>query len=516
MFEDKKKITEEFDKYFVFDSYGQGQALGAQGRKDYRGLNENELKFVNVRRQHEEKEVKEVFREKILREKEKIKNAAIKKEQNFTAEIKKKEKGLIDKELLLFNESFNNISHIEGIEKVEDGDFNVDGSLLNLSINMHVGKPPIGIENMISPQYKITTPCNKEFPDKKISQKIVIDANQKNKKSKEKDLEDNILIEDLDPKDINEQNEYPDQKQRNSSKTVEGSTKISKNESSKQNKDDDSNINKNRDKDSNQIDPNQKNDEDNNDDSKSEKNLLCEQKFSKSGANFYPKIKAENVPELLRRIMEKNKKEASVKQRDGFTNLINQKNQNLNLNKNGKLILNPNRPSTRGGAAHSSKTNPFVRNQSVEDVDNNIYLELNLTDGYFWRKHEDLWNNLSTNTFKIDKDFDNYFIPHMESEIVSSIFFKENGVIKDKLIITDKIFNPKHEIKKWKEAYKIAIKRWHPDKLIPLLADLKIEDDLKNNFIVKKCGSILNSINKSLNMVVDVLKKVQNRQAPKL
>jgi len=97
-----------------------------------------------------------------------------------------------------------------------------------------------------------------------------------------------------------------------------------------------------------------------------------------------------------------------------------------------------------------------------------------------------------------------------------SLFFKTNGIIKDRLEINDKIHNPKHEIKKWKDVYKIAIKRWHPDKLIPLLSDIDIHDDIKNNIILKKCGSILNNINQSINTIIDILKKVANKQAPKL
>ncbi len=49
-----------------------------------------------------------------------------------------------------------------------------------------------------------------------------------------------------------------------------------------------------------------------------------------------------------------------------------------------------------------------------------------------------------------------------------------------------------------------------------VISSSNIKDDLKNNFILKKCGSILHSINKSINTIVDVLKKIANKQAPKL
>lgn len=436
-----------------------GKHFGGRERE----LNENELKFVNVRKQYEEK----VFKEKILKEKERLKECANRKKQSET----EKTKNLMNKEVLLFNESFNNISFIEQQDKNENFDFNEKllDSPINLSVKIDFDGDGPEIKNL-----------NKNF----VKEKENHVGN-----SKKDNRDNNIIIEDSNDK----------QPLKNVSK-IEGSTKISKNEISKANKDDDSNnIN---------VKNNNENNENELEKSKSENNFICEEKkFCKTGTNFYPKIQSENVPELLKRIMEKNKKEASVKQRDCFNNIISVKNQNLN--KNGKFILSMEQPKTQ-----HSKVNQFLKKPTEEPRE--INLEVCLSDCYFWRKHEELWSNLENNKFKINSDFDNYFIPKNESEIVSSIFFKENGVLKDKITITDQTFNPKHEIKKWKEAYKIAIKRWHPDKLIPLLADLKIKDEVKNSYVLVKCGSIVQNINNSINTILETLKKVSNKQAPML
>ncbi len=475
-----------------------------------------------------------------------------------------KKNSQLNKEVILFNESFNNISLIEQLEKVDGLNDAKNDSLINLSINIEEDKidedGPI-IENLKSPFKQTNYPndntnnasaykanahninaynannynanahnanthnvnsynVNNDLGNKRFNNFIkahpnneVLDPNNMHELKNLKTLKD--LIKDINidsDREMIKEIEFQTAKQffkpiqendndndknndsiviedmgakgsiRNSSKNVEGSTKLSKNDKDQPDK---------------ELE-------------KSEENLISLQpKFSKSGTNFYPKIKSENVPDLLKRILEKNKKEASVKQRDCFNNITTQKNQNLY--RNGKFLLNMERPSTQ----HSSKQNPSVKKSfAVENTD--INFNIDLSDVYFWRKHEELWNNLNTSTFKINNDFENYFIPKYESEILNSIFFKANGIIKDKIIITEKIFNPKHEIKKWKDAYKVAIKRWHPDKLIPLLADLKIKDEIKNSYILKKCGSILNNINKSINIVLDVLKKIMNKQAPKL
>jgi len=372
------------------------------------------------------------------------------------------------------------LEKLEGLDKIDfQNQPKEENCPINSSFDKQKEKASKGIDVDINNAKKITDLIKDIDIDVDIEIKDIPD----NFKPFKRDSNDSIDIE-LSQKPT----------QRNSTKNVEGSTKISKNENSKINRDE--SINNKKKKETNKSNENDL-----------EENKLCkeEPKFSKTGANFF-QMKSENVPDLLKRIMEKNKKEASVKQRDCFSQMINQ-----NLNRNGKFILNMERPRTQ----HSSKTIYMKKEQ--QKAFEEINFDLRLSDVFFWRKHEELWANLSnTSKFKIDKEFDSYFIPKYESEILISIFFTQNAIIKDKIEITDKIFQPKHEIKKWKEAYKVAIKRWHPDKLIPLLVDIQVNDDVKKNYILKKCGTILNSINKQMNTIIEILKKLANKQAPVL
>ena len=278
-FEDKLRVNQEFDKYFVFESYGRGKERnmdklhnGVKGVKGF-GLNENELKFVSVRKQHEEKEIKEKeirdkeFREKILKEKEKIKKNALKSQQNFTEEIKKMSAGgpanpgkKLEKELFLFNESFNNISHISIEEKqgIDFNDKNDNDSVINLSLNLD--------------KYEMESPLFSKVNTNRIN----INNNNnnhnnnhnyiKNQKEKEKENENSILIEDIDAKGSNSKQQF-----KNSFK-VEGSTKDSMPEANTFNK--------------NKVN---EHDHEVNDNDKSKDDLVCEQKFSKTGTNFFTK-----------------------------------------------------------------------------------------------------------------------------------------------------------------------------------------------------------------------------------
>jgi len=536
-FEDNKQVDNDFDKYFNKKD---------KESRESRNLNENERKFINVRKQHENKELE--FRDKIIKEKERIKKNELTKRNSEV----QKNSNLLDKEVLLFNESFNNISLIEQLDKIEgiddiadekENDYDRKDSIFNFSMEKEKENKDDNNKNKIINNFLHSNVNNNKKNKNNVNNiNNINNINNMNNKNNNKimdkinkididnsDEDDNIIIENMDNMRKEKLGAKPSV--RNSSKMIENSTKISKNDHNDINDNNDNNDNNeenliNEDKKDEKVIENNKEDQDdkkvkNNiedqDDleieAKHEKleNLLCENKFSKSGANFFPKIQPENVPDLLKRILEKNKKEASVRQRDGFTNMTNQKNQNLN--KNGNFILNMERPRTQ----HSSKSNPYLKKEDKEKFEA-INFEIGLSDMFFWRKHEEVWEkiNSSSGALKTYPEFDNYFIPKFESEILQSIFFKTNGIIKDKIEINDKIFNPKHEIKKWKDAYKIAIKRWHPDKLIPLLSEIQITDDLKNSYILKKCGSILDSINKSINTVVDILKKIANKQAPKL
>ena len=74
--------------------------------------------------------------------------------------------------------------------------------------------------------------------------------------------------------------------------------------------------------------------------------------------------------------------------------------------------------------------------------------------------------------------------------------------------IDDDIVNPKIEIKKWKNVYKKMIFRWHPDKLFPLINDLKITNDFIKKEIERRSSLIINNINVLFQNIMEILKKI--------
>jgi hypothetical protein len=74
--------------------------------------------------------------------------------------------------------------------------------------------------------------------------------------------------------------------------------------------------------------------------------------------------------------------------------------------------------------------------------------------------------------------------------------------------VDDNIKNPKNEMKKWKDAYKLAVHRWHPDKLFPLLEELKLKDENKKQLLKKKSTIIINNMNNLYKQIIEILRKV--------
>ena len=61
--------------------------------------------------------------------------------------------------------------------------------------------------------------------------------------------------------------------------------------------------------------------------------------------------------------------------------------------------------------------------------------------------------------------------------------------------IDDNINNPKLGMKKWKNAYKRLILRWHPDKLYSFISEIKLKDENIGNILRKKYTLIINNMN---------------------
>ncbi len=128
-----------------------------------------------------------------------------------------------------------------------------------------------------------------------------------------------------------------------------------------------------------------------------------------------------------------------------------------------------------------------------------------MKDLVLWKKHEELWINLSNPSFTIG-DLEKYIIPPNDFDILLSVYYKNNNITNEKIELNEKLGNFKLEMSKWKDAYKKCLFRWHPDKLFPLLDRLKLKDDNRKANLKKKCGVIVNNINKQLASVLEFLR----------
>ena len=78
--------------------------------------------------------------------------------------------------------------------------------------------------------------------------------------------------------------------------------------------------------------------------------------------------------------------------------------------------------------------------------------------------------------------------------------------------IDDNIINPKKEMKKWKMAYKRVIFRWHPDKLHPILNEVKLRDENIKNNLIKKSTVIINNMNNLFKNINEILVKIMKNK----
>ena len=78
--------------------------------------------------------------------------------------------------------------------------------------------------------------------------------------------------------------------------------------------------------------------------------------------------------------------------------------------------------------------------------------------------------------------------------------------------IDDNIINPKKEMKKWKMAYKRVIFRWHPDKLHPILNEVKLRDENIKNNLIKKSNIIINNMNNLFKNINEILVKIMKNK----
>ena len=83
-------------------------------------------------------------------------------------------------------------------------------------------------------------------------------------------------------------------------------------------------------------------------------------------------------------------------------------------------------------------------------------------------------------------------------------------------MIDDNIQNPKQEIKKWKEAYKRVIFRWHPDKLFANLEEINFKNEQQKIELKKKSTQIINNMNSLYKNIIETLNKIADAKNDKI
>lgn len=215
-------------------------------------------------------------------------------------------------------------------------------------------------------------------------------------------------------------------------------------------------------------------------------------------------IEPDEMQEILKRVFERNKREAEAKNRELFLNSSKhskRKFSHMNFNStSNKFFTNTNGFSSNSRQGDKTKEeNSKPRQFRVLTLD-----PLEIID---WKKHEEVWDMV--NSYKIPDNLSRYLAPPNESDILLSMYLKHNENFKVNVIhINESVLNPAEEARRWKNTYKKSIVRWHPDKLYPVLDSLNIDTELVNH-LKRKCANVLKNINIVFNAIIEGLKAVQ-------
>ena len=181
----------------------------------------------------------------------------------------------------------------------------------------------------------------------------------------------------------------------------------------------------------------------------------------------------------------------------------------------------------RGGGFTGTKDSNFTKEQANEGkFYKSNSLKMTLINPINWRKHEEIWDNLISLSLGLS-DLEKYLIPPNENDVLVSSYLKMNPRILNfcsiqkintsntknennfiSFMIDDNIQNPKQEMKKWKEAYKRVIFRWHPDKLFSALEEIKLKNEQQKNELKKKSSLIINNTNTLYKNIMEILNKI--------
>ena len=252
--------------------------------------------------------------------------------------------------------------------------------------------------------------------------------------------------------------------------------------------------------------------------------------FKTSSYFFTPKFKNNennkkdnnsNIEDIIKNVIENNKKVAEARASTSFYNIGKNFLNNKMRDSQKNFYSSSNSKKTFTG----EKDTNFEKNQTKDSYKRKFNsIQLTLFSPADWEKHEEIWKNISNKNF--NEKFEHFLLPPNDTDIIISNYLriypnklnicnysKINAKSKNEkeflsFYIDDDIQNPKNEIKKWKNVYKNMIFRWHPDKLFPLLKELKIKNEYIKKELERRSSLIINNINSLYQNIMEILKKI--------
>ena len=232
-----------------------------------------------------------------------------------------------------------------------------------------------------------------------------------------------------------------------------------------------------------------------------------------------------NIENIINNVIENNKKAAAARSSTSFYNIgSNFMNNRMRSTKTNFYSSKDN----KGGGFTGTKDTNFTKEQTNEGrYFKPNSLKLTLINPLSWRKHEEIWSNLVSLKLGLS-DLEKYLYPPNDTDILVSSYLKMNPRIINfcsiqkintsktnnennnfiSFMIDDNIQNPRAEIKKWKEAYKRAIFRWHPDKLFSTLEEINFKNEQQKIELKKKSTIIINNMSTLYKNIIETLNKI--------
>ena len=262
----------------------------------------------------------------------------------------------------------------------------------------------------------------------------------------------------------------------------------------------------------------------NNQETKNTEEKSKETEGKKYKDDFDKEKKNKFIENLINNVIENNKRAAAARSSTSFYN-IGSHFMNNHMRSTKTKFFNP--KGNKGGGFTGTKDSNFTKEQANEGKFNKPNsLKLTLINPINWRKHEEIWENLVTLSMGL-ADLEKYLMPPNETDVLISSYLKMNPRILNfcsiqkintsntknennfiSFMVDDNIQNPKQEIKKWKEAYKRVIFRWHPDKLFSVLEEIKLKNEQQKTELKKKSSIIINSTNTLYKNIMEILNKI--------